>query len=162
MGERIAGTNPTLSANTHLQRRGAMPLFSGTPVSVKTLQGPVREALRDLAMFGFVVCSPFRNTCVRQSRRKDLVKSYPVRAALESVAAREAASIIDDETLAQLEDLIALMRSAAEANHHRAHVDADVGFHHTIIKAAEKRLARACVAVDGAGDDHARDALDDP
>ena len=28
------------------------------------------------------------------------------------------------------------MRSAAEANDHRAHVDADFAFHHTIIKAA--------------------------
>ena len=76
-------------------------------------QAPVREALRDLALFGFVVCSPFRSTYVREISTEDLVKSYPVRAALESVAAREAATLIDDETLAQLEDLIAAMRRAA-------------------------------------------------
>jgi DNA-binding GntR family transcriptional regulator len=99
-------------------------------------QAPVREALRDLALFGFVVCSPFRSTYVRQISTEDLVKSYPVRAALESVAAREAATVIDDETLAKLEELIGAMRSAAEANDHRAHVDADFAFHHTIIKAA--------------------------
>jgi DNA-binding GntR family transcriptional regulator len=99
-------------------------------------QAPVREALRDLALFGFVVCSPFRSTYVRQISTADLLKSYPVRAALESVAAREAATVIDDETLAKLEEYIAAMRSAAEANDHRAHVDADFAFHHTIIKAA--------------------------
>ena len=61
-------------------------------------QAPVREALRDLGLFGFVVCSPFRSTYVREISTEDLVKSYPVRAALESVAAREAATLIDDET----------------------------------------------------------------
>jgi DNA-binding GntR family transcriptional regulator len=99
-------------------------------------QAPVREALRDLALFGFVVCSPFRSTYVRQISTADLLKSYPVRAALESVAAREAASVIDDETLGQLEEHIASMRRAADANDHRAHVDADFAFHYTIIKAA--------------------------
>lgn len=99
-------------------------------------QAPVREALRDLALFGFVVCNPFRSTYVREISTEDLLKSYPVRAALESVAAREAAGSIDDDTLAQLEGHIAAMRRAAEANDQRAHVDADYAFHHTIIRAA--------------------------
>jgi DNA-binding GntR family transcriptional regulator len=103
-------------------------------------QAPVREALRDLALFGFVVCSPFRSTYVRQISTADLLKSYPVRAALESVAAREAAAIIDEETLAKLEEHIATMRRAAEANDHRAHVDADFAFHHTIIKASGNEM----------------------
>ena len=63
-------------------------------------------------------------------------QSYPIRAALESLAAREAALRIDDSTLAKLEEHIASMRRAAEVNDHRAHVDADFAFHHTIIKAA--------------------------
>jgi len=103
-------------------------------------QAPVREALRDLALDGFVVCSPFRSTYVRQISTADLLKSYPVRAALESVAAREAAAIIDEETLAKLEEHIAAMRRAAEANDHRAHVDADFAFHHTIIKASGNEM----------------------
>src|SRR6187549_3673525 len=48
-------------------------------------QAPVREALRDLALFGFVVCSPFRSTYVREISTDDLLQSYPVRAALESL-----------------------------------------------------------------------------
>lgn len=36
-------------------------------------QAPVREALRDLEMFGFIVSSPFRGAIVRQSSTEDLV-----------------------------------------------------------------------------------------
>src|SRR5438552_408712 len=86
-------------------------------------QAPVREALRDLELFGFVVCSPFRSTYVRQISTDDLLESYPVRAALESLAARHAATRIDDETLTELQDLIGEMREAAARGDHRAHVD---------------------------------------
>src|SRR4030081_492119 len=49
-------------------------------------QAPVREALRDLELFGFVICSPFRSTYVREISTDDLLESYPVRAALEGLA----------------------------------------------------------------------------
>jgi len=103
-------------------------------------QAPVREALRDLELFGFVSCSPFRSTYVRQISTDDLLESYPVRAALESLAAREAATRIDDETLVRLAELIDQMRSAAAAGDHRGHVDADFAFHQAIIKAAGNRM----------------------
>src|SRR6187431_716598 len=66
-------------------------------------QGPVREALRDLELFGFVVRSPFRGTQVRKISPADLLEIYPVRAALEGVAARAAAPRMDAPTLARLE-----------------------------------------------------------
>lgn len=103
-------------------------------------QAPVREALRDLELFGFVVSSPFRSTQVRQISTEDLLEIYPIRASLESLAARLAASRIDEPTLARLEELIDAMREAADANDHRAHVDADYAFHETIIKAASNRM----------------------
>ena len=65
-------------------------------------QGPVREALRDLELFGFVVSSPFRGTQVRKISTDDLLEIYPVRAALEAVAAREAATRIDEATLTRV------------------------------------------------------------
>ena len=46
-------------------------------------QGPVREALRDLELFGFVVSSPFRGTQVRKFSTEELLEIYPIRAALE-------------------------------------------------------------------------------
>jgi DNA-binding GntR family transcriptional regulator len=103
-------------------------------------QGPVREALRDLELFGFVVSSPFRGTQVRQISTEDLLEIYPIRAALEAVAAREAATRIDDATLAHLEQLIGVMREAAARDDHRAEADADHAFHHAIVKASGNRM----------------------
>src|SRR6185369_10116596 len=54
-------------------------------------QAPVREALRDLELFGFVVTSPFRGAIVREISADDLLQLYPIRAVLEGLAAREAA-----------------------------------------------------------------------
>src|SRR5258707_12899843 len=49
-------------------------------------QGPVREALRDLDLFGFVVSEPFRGARVRQFSPEDIIGIYPIRAAVEGVA----------------------------------------------------------------------------
>jgi len=103
-------------------------------------QGPVREALRDLELFGFVVSSPFRGTQVRKISTDDLLEIYPIRAALEGVAARAAAPKITDATLAQLDDLIDAMREAAARNDHRAEADADHAFHHVIVKASGNHM----------------------
>jgi DNA-binding GntR family transcriptional regulator len=103
-------------------------------------QAPVREALRDLELFGFVVSSPFRGTQVRKISTHDLLEMYPLRAAIEGVAAREAASRVDAATLKKLEKLIGAMRAAAERNDGAAHAHADFSFHEAIIKAAGNRM----------------------
>jgi len=103
-------------------------------------QAPVREALRDLALYGFVVSSPFRGTQVRRITPEELLEIYPIRAALEGVAAAAAATRIDEATLSQLEELITAMRDATARNDHWAQVSADDAFHHTIITAARNRM----------------------
>ena len=103
-------------------------------------QGPVREALRDLELFGFVVSSPFRGTQVRKISTEELLEIYPIRAALEGVAARAAAGRIDQPTLDHLEELIGVMREAAARDDHRAEADADHNFHHAIVKASGNRM----------------------
>jgi DNA-binding GntR family transcriptional regulator len=103
-------------------------------------QAPVREALRDLELFGFVVSSPFRGTQVRKISTDDLLEMYPLRAAIEGVAAREAASRVDEATLKKLEKLIGTMRAAAEHGDGAAHAHADFSFHEAIIKAAGNRM----------------------
>jgi DNA-binding GntR family transcriptional regulator len=103
-------------------------------------QGPVREALRDLELFGFVVSSPFRGTQVRQISTDDLLEIYPIRAALEAVAARTAALRIDAATLTQLEEALENMREAAARDDAHAQANADAAFHHVIIKAAGNRM----------------------
>jgi DNA-binding GntR family transcriptional regulator len=103
-------------------------------------QGPVREALRDLEMFGFVVSEPFRGTKVRKTTSAELIEIYPIRAALEGVGAREAARHIDQGLLDTLNDYLEAMRDAARADDRKAHVTADIEFHRTILQASGNRL----------------------
>jgi len=103
-------------------------------------QGPVREALRDLELFGFVESEPFRGTRVRQTTIDDLVEVYPVRAALEGVAAREAAKRITADTLGDLESCLHAMRDAAEAGDRKTHIESDVQFHRIVVEASGNRM----------------------
>ena len=103
-------------------------------------QAPVREALRDLDLLGFVVSSPFRGAIVRQISVEELVQLYPIRAVLEGLAARHAASRINPTTLKKLEGLLATMRTAAARGDHRRAVEADFAFHLTIVEASGNRL----------------------
>src|SRR5437764_10457885 len=73
-------------------------------------QAPVREALRDLEQLSCVVHTPFRGCSVRELSAAELLEAYPVRGALEGLAARLAARRIDDEDLDRLADLIESMR----------------------------------------------------
>jgi len=103
-------------------------------------QGPVREALRDLELFGFVVSEPFRGSRVRKTTSAELIEIYPIRAALEGVGAREAARRIDQPTLDTLNDYLEAMRAAARADDRKAHVTADIELHRTILQASGNRL----------------------
>jgi DNA-binding GntR family transcriptional regulator len=103
-------------------------------------QAPVREALRDLDLLGFVVSSPFRGAIVRQISVEELVQLYPIRAVLEGLAARHAAQRMDQATLKKLEGLLATMRAAAARGDHRRAVETDFKFHLTIVEASGNRL----------------------
>jgi DNA-binding GntR family transcriptional regulator len=99
-------------------------------------QAPVREALRDLELLGFAESSAFRGTIVRRISVDDLVQIYPIRAVLEGLAAREAATRITAGDVRRLEKLLETMRTAAARGDVRASVDADFAFHFTIVKAS--------------------------
>jgi DNA-binding GntR family transcriptional regulator len=105
-------------------------------------QAPVREALRDLELLGFIVSSPFRGAIVRQLSVEDLVQIYPIRAVLEALAARDAATRTTAADLKRLEKLLATMRSAAAQGDKRAAVDADFAFHLTIVEASGNWLLK--------------------
>jgi DNA-binding GntR family transcriptional regulator len=99
-------------------------------------QAPVREALRDLEQLGCVVHEPFRGCRVRELSIADLLEAFPVRAALEGVAARLAAERITDDALGRLAAHIEAMRAAAKAGDALAESAADAAFHATIVEAA--------------------------
>jgi DNA-binding GntR family transcriptional regulator len=99
-------------------------------------QAPVREALRDLEQLGSVVHEPFRGCSVRELSIDDLLEAFPVRAALEGVAARLAADRITDDELAVLAGLVETMRTAGAEGDALAESTADAAFHATIVEAA--------------------------
>ncbi|MDQ3653963.1 MAG: GntR family transcriptional regulator [Chloroflexota bacterium] len=103
-------------------------------------QGPVREALRDLELFGFVVSEPFRGTRVREITPADLIEVYPIRAALEGVAARVAARHMDGGAIRHLESCLGIMRQAAISNNRKSHIEADIQFHRFIILKSGNRM----------------------
>jgi DNA-binding GntR family transcriptional regulator len=105
-------------------------------------QAPVREALRDLEMFGFIVSSPFRGAMVRQSSTDDLLHIYPIRAVLEGLAARDAAKRMDANTLKKLEKQLQVMRKAAAKGDARGAVEADFAFHLVIVEASGNWLLK--------------------
>ena len=103
-------------------------------------QAPVREALRDLELFGFILSSPFRGAIVRQYSVEDLVQVYPIRAVIEGLAARNAATRITPASLRRLEASIVTMRSSVLRRDIRAAVDADIVFHLTVVEASGNPL----------------------
>jgi DNA-binding GntR family transcriptional regulator len=103
-------------------------------------QAPVREALRDLDQLGCVVHEPFRGCSVRELSIDDLLEAFPVRAALESLAARLAARRIGDDELALLEGFVGTMRVASDEGDALAESAADAAFHATIVEAARNAV----------------------
>ncbi len=100
-------------------------------------QGPVREALRDLEFVRLVESIPFRGARVRAVSDAELAEVYPIRGALEEVAARAAAKRMNGD----VEALEAELAAMARARDLREQVQHDVRFHQLIVEAsANSRL----------------------
>jgi DNA-binding GntR family transcriptional regulator len=104
-----------------------------------TSQAPVREALRDLELLRFVESEPFRGARVREVSQEELIEIYPVRAAIEEVAAREAATRLNGDVEALAAELDSMHR-AADAKDLHAQVDHDVAFHRLIVEASGNQV----------------------
>jgi DNA-binding GntR family transcriptional regulator len=101
-------------------------------------QAPVREALRELEQLRFVESAPFRGSWVREVSDEELAEVYPIRAALEEVAARIAADRLAGDVKA-LDREIAAMAKAKDLHEQVEH---DVHFHRLIVEASgNSRLA---------------------
>jgi DNA-binding GntR family transcriptional regulator len=105
-----------------------------------TSQAPVREALRDLEGMRFIESQPHVGARVRAVTSEELGQIYPVRAALEEVAGREAAVRMTDEILAALADELQAMRSAAEAGEVHEQLVHDARFHEIIVEASGNQV----------------------
>jgi DNA-binding GntR family transcriptional regulator len=99
-----------------------------------TSQAPVREALRDLELLRLVESEPFRGSRVRTFDDSQLLPVFPVRAALEELAAGEAARNASD--VSALDRELESMREAAAAADWRTQIAHDVAFHRTMVELA--------------------------
>jgi DNA-binding GntR family transcriptional regulator len=103
---------------------------------LRVSQASVREALRDLEHIGCVIYEPYRGCSVRKFSTDELLEAFPVRAALESLAARLAAAGMTPEELDALAALYTQMLAAARAGDAHEQSQLDAGFHGAIARGA--------------------------
>lgn len=96
-------------------------------------QAPVREAIRDLVLLGFLESEPYKGTSVRSFSPEELWETYTVRAALESLAARLASQHLTDEDADALQSILDEMLRAAEKQDRDELLRLDNRFHETIM-----------------------------
>jgi len=101
-------------------------------------QAPLREALRELELLRLVESEPFRGSRVRGALPEEIVEIYPVRAALEEVAARAAAPRLAGSA-EPLAHEVESMRAAAAAGDVHQFVRHDVAFHRVLVAASGNR-----------------------
>jgi DNA-binding GntR family transcriptional regulator len=104
-----------------------------------TSQGPVREALRELEMLGFVRSEPHRGTYVRDPWQRGMLELYDVRAALEEFAARMATPHLRHDVSA-LQAEVDGMASAAARDDVPGVVEHSERFHRLIVEASDNKL----------------------
>jgi len=103
-------------------------------------QAPVREAIRDLVMMGYLEAEPFKGTTVQDFSGKRLREVYSVRAALESLAARDAASLLTEEDFQELHRIYKAMLKVAKENNLEKTVAYNIEFHEYILRVSGDEL----------------------
>ena len=106
---------------------------------LKTSQGPVREALRELEAVGLVVTEPYKGSRVREVTKADIKEAYQVRAALEELAGTLAAASFRGKA-AELSKLAGAIREAARRKEIGKYVQCDLAFHRAIVEAAGNKV----------------------
>lgn len=98
-------------------------------------KAPVREAIRELEILGMVVSEPFRGARVREVSERELAESYPVRSAIEEVAARAAFPTLHADPSGLEAEIKAMEDAAAAGDLHNVLIH-DVQFHRLIVEAS--------------------------
>lgn len=107
-------------------------------------RGPVREACRGLEQIGLLRFVVNRGAFVRQIGPQEAAELYDLRSALFALAGRLLAPIIDRKGLAQLDDLIVQLDSAAAKGQLESYYPLNLQFHRTILElSANSRLLTA-------------------
>ncbi len=93
---------------------------------------PVREAIIQLAKEGLVYVLPQRGTFISRISLESVDNARFIRHCIEAEVIRIAAEIIDNKTIAALEDNIELQKQALNLERYDKMIDLDQEFHRTI------------------------------
>lgn len=97
---------------------------------------PVREALKSLESLGLVTIEPHKSARVASISVDDLTEIILVRAGLEGYAAGLAATIIEDNVIDKLEELVNISEEAIRTKDVELFNSANMSFHHLIYESA--------------------------
>ena len=96
-------------------------------------RSPLREAFRELEKKGLVEIIPRRGTFVKKTTRRDIEENFPMRAALEGLAAQLAVRHMDDSSLAGLASELSHMEAAAHKSDIKTYYTHHLAFHELFI-----------------------------
>jgi DNA-binding GntR family transcriptional regulator len=125
-------------------RAGSRLSVPGIAARLAVSRTPVREAIQRLVREGLAVEEPHRGAVIATFDTRELIEIYELREVLEGLAARLAATRIDEPGLAALRHGLAEHRAAVASGDTAAHFELDLRFHRLVSRAAgNANLARS-------------------
>jgi DNA-binding GntR family transcriptional regulator len=99
-------------------------------------RSPIRESLRVLEKKGLVNNVPRKGTYVRKITQKDIEENFPVRASLESLAARLSLANLQSQDLEKMESAFSRMKEGAKQNDFKTYLKYHTQYHEVFIRAS--------------------------
>ena len=103
-------------------------------------RSPLREAFRELEKKGLVEIIPRKGTFVKTITRRDIEENFPIRAALEGLAAQLALPNISPDSLVMMSDKLDKMKEAAQREDIQAYYSHHLAFHELFIALSKNSL----------------------
>ena len=114
-------------------------------------RSPLRECFRILESDGLIVIHPRKGTFVKPITSKDIRNIFPIRASLESLAARLATPNITEKEMRVFDDLIMKMEEVLNAEDIKSFLGLNFTFHSVFIKASNNEVLERTVRNLGKG-----------
>lgn len=100
-------------------------------------RAPVREALRFLESEGLVINRPRKGFTVAPLKLRQALDIYEVRLLLEGTMAAMAATNADEDSIRELQEIVASMNEAVSQGNVLAYIHSDIEFHRCIYKSTK-------------------------
>jgi DNA-binding GntR family transcriptional regulator len=108
---------------------------------------PLREAIKVLAMEGFLEIRSYRGVYISVITKEDVENIYEIRRIIESEIARQVTPLLSDAVLRHLETLLNKKGAQSATWNERWHYDIDQEFHGTLVGNCRNKLFK--VILDG-------------